>query len=745
MDLKHTHTPKAGSPIATISLEKTYKKIIPLKVNGRAKRVTIFVTTLLLLISSFCLQAQNDSIIKMGSLKELPLEELMNLIVITATRFEQKTSEAPSTIQVITSRQIAERGYEDLDDALRDIPGFDIIHQFEGYSNIRTFRGGYTGSNNRIMLIIDGVVENSILGAPEMGGPAYSLHNVDRIEIISGPGSALYGANAFNTVIQIITKKGEQVNGLQYQKGFGSYNTSFDKVMLGINKSHFDLVISGTLLSSDGPKYSNRHPNFTGAYLDKVWSFNSQLTYIYNHFTTTVGCRIFETPGSSGITLNSPTQLLNIPSQGHLNIGNLGILPEDIRGEKPSLYQTYFRTSFIQSEFTPKPNFSILSRIQFRETGLSEKSYAYYTTPDGTKVNRNIFAHYSNRIAGAIHASYTPTKQHQLSAGIQIFQDNLELNSRGINQDTRTETIDYIPISNIFATFKPRQFNIQTNVGMFAQYALNTKFLKMTNFTLGVRFDKNSVYGSTTNPRLGIVNQPTDQLTLKLLYGSAFRAPTNFELFSSSVIRDPNPDLKPEKINTYELNIIYTPIPMLVLQTNLFQNDLTDIIATSSTGNGRFQIQNAGKSMARGLEAKIDVFPKEYISGFLNFSYLESTQNNGVIKTNVPNISKFKGNAGVVFHIENLFSVCIIENWVGDRSVPITNPLGKVDGYFITNFVLTTKELFDNRVTASLNIRNIFNKTWYDPGVATADGNFFSTEMEQPGINGLLKIAVSIF
>ena len=86
-----------------------------------------------------------------------------------------------------------------------------------------------------------------------------------------------------------------------------------------------------------------------------------------------------------------------------------------------------------------------------------------------------------------------------------------------------------------------------------------------------------------------------------------------------------------------------------------------------------------------------------------------------------------------------------MENWVGDRSVTATNPLGKVDGYFNTNLVLSTNKLFNNRVSASLNIRNLFNQTYYDPGIRAADGNYYGTVHEQPGINGLFKITISVF
>jgi len=158
----------------------------------------------LFFLSPFLVKAQTDTVPNVSQLLDLSLEELMNIKVVTASGFLQTTSEAPSTISVITAQQIAERGYEQLEDALRDVPGIDMIH-INGYApTLIYFRGMYGAENLRVLLMIDGIIENNILGSNDMAGPAYSLHNVERIEIIRGPVSALYGANAFGGVINII-------------------------------------------------------------------------------------------------------------------------------------------------------------------------------------------------------------------------------------------------------------------------------------------------------------------------------------------------------------------------------------------------------------------------------------------------------------------------------------------------------------------------------------------------------------
>ena len=249
-------------------------------------RFTIFIVFLY-----FTSPAQ-DSLRPIENLLDLSLEELMDIKVTTATRTSQKIAEAPATMNVITAKQIKERGYQQLEDALRDIPGIDFIH-INGYvPTLIYFRGMYGAENLRALLMIDGIAENNIIGSNDMAGPAYSLHNVDRIEVVWGPAAAIYGNNAFGGVINIITKKGADIQGLEYEKGFGSFNTRTDNIQFGINKSNWDVMVSGSLYSTDGPKFKNRDPNYSASYVDKAYSLNTTISYEYEKLKTSIGARI---------------------------------------------------------------------------------------------------------------------------------------------------------------------------------------------------------------------------------------------------------------------------------------------------------------------------------------------------------------------------------------------------------------------------------------------------------------------
>lgn len=683
---------------------------------------------------------QTDSLGRVDSLTQLSLEQLMNIKVVTATGFEQTSDEAPATITVITSKQIKDRGYLQLQDALRDIPGIDLVH-INGYSpTLVYFRGMYGAENLRALFMIDGIVENNILGTNDFAGPAYSLQNVSRIEIIWGPASALYGANAFGGVINIITKKGNEINGLSIQKGYGTYNTSFEGANLGLKKGRWEFDAAASLYSSDGPKFSNRDPQYNGSYVDKARSFNGEVSYAANKSKTTLGYRNYRTPMGYGTFFNSPTHLLGLPDQGAGNQGLIGILSRNVRGEKGGLADYFLRTAYLQNEYKPNDKFSLLSRVLYRETGTIDDSYLYLTF-DGRKVIRAIFTSFSNRISGEVRANYVPSPNQNFSAGLEYFRDDVE---KGQRRSTLNLTTPYFidgrdTLYNLNASFLPRLNVIRDNIGGYFQYIVNTNLLGKTNFTLGTRYDYNSYFGSAFNPRAVIVNQPNQKLTLKLQFGTAFRAPTENEIIQ---VTD-STQLKTEKIKTYEADVIYSVSKKVRLQLNLFRNELRDVIVLSNL-SGLMLNKNPGSQTINGIEANAEIMLTPKLSGFLNLTYQDAQWKNYVTHMNgeLPDVAKFKGNAGLTASIADLFTVSVIENWVGVRRSPNTDPYGPVPGYFLTNCTVGTKELFNKGVTVSLNIQNVFNVKWLDPGFRTADGFLYSTVLEQPGINGWFKIGV---
>jgi len=706
------------------------------------KNRIIFVV--IFLAFSYLAKAQEDTT-GVSKLLNLSLEELMNINVITASGFMQTVSEAPSTITVITARQIAERGYEQLEDALRDVPGIDMIH-INGYApTLFYFRGMYGAENLRALLMIDGIAENNILGSNDLAGPAYSLHNIERIEIIWGPVSALYGANAFGGVINMITKKGQDINGIHAEQGFGSFNTSFEKFNLGLKKSKFEFALAGTLFSTDGPRFTNRDPNYSGSYVNKAYSLIGSVSYYAKKSVTTFGYRTYRTPMGWGTYSNSPTTYLRLPSQGYGNRGIVGVIQSNIRGGRSGLDDAFLRTTYIQNEWKPNEKFNILSRIFYRETGTADDSYIYVTA-NSTKLIWVPITSYSNRVAGSVSVNYSLSKRHQFSAGVEVDRDNVERGARKTTLDLNTPyLIDGVDtVTNIHATYLRRQYDIRTTVGSYFQYNLSTNIFGKTNFTFGGRFDYNSYWGNALSPRIAIVNQHGKNLTFKLQFGRAFRAPTNLEIYQ--ITPNSNFHLKKEQITTYEVNAIYSPSPKVRLQLNGFRNELSDVIILTLLSSPLTPDKNPGAISINGIEGILNTDITRNITAFANVTYQYAWGKNLVTNKSgkVPGVANLKGNAGLAMHLDNFFIVSVSGNWVGTRPSPRTDPYGSVKGYFLTNLNVSTENLFNNKITVSLNIHNLFNVKWLDPGFRTADGFLYATVLEQPGSSGLIKIGVNL-
>ncbi|HMK05045.1 MAG TPA: TonB-dependent receptor, partial [Ferruginibacter sp.] len=219
------------------------------------------------------------------------------------------------------------------------------------------------------------------------------------------------------------------------------------------------------------------------------------------------------------------------------------------------------------------------------------------------------------------------------------------------------------------------------------------------------------------------------------------RAPTNTEINQAPV----NFKLKTEKINTYEVNLIYKLSPQFLVQLNGFRNELSDVIILGNLVN-LIQNKNPGKITVNGLEAKLDAVFTRSVSGFFNFTYQDSRGKNLVtgFSRSVPGVAKLKANIGMDLKVKDLFTVDLTGNWVGKRQVPTTDLYGPVDGYFLANCALSTERFFNNRISVSLVVRNLFNARYLDPGFRSADGLIYSTVLEQPRINGLFKIALHL-
>src|ERR1700727_3496337 len=205
------------------------------------------VKSVLRLLTIVALAANATAQQETKDLGEASLEELSNIQVYSASKHMQRASDAPSSVTVITSDEIQRYGYRSLADILERVRGFYITYDRDySYVGVRGF-GRLGDSNNRILVLIDGDrINDNVFGEPYIGSEfLVDVDLIDRLEIIRGPSSSLYGADAFFAVINVITRKAPKLKGVEVSFSPGSYGTYNGRASYGGQYHGLDVVLSG--------------------------------------------------------------------------------------------------------------------------------------------------------------------------------------------------------------------------------------------------------------------------------------------------------------------------------------------------------------------------------------------------------------------------------------------------------------------------------------------------------------------
>ena len=196
--------------------------------------------------------------------------------VSIATGISQPLSKAPAVASVITAEQIVKMGATDLDEVLETVPGLHVSYRSLGYAPIYTFRGVYSSTNPQVLMLFNGLpITNLYLGDRNQAWGGMPVESISRIEVIRGPGSAVYGADAFAGVINVITKNSVEANGLTVGSRYGTFNTKDAWIIYG--KSAEGLNIAASLELHDSEGHNNRIDADSQTFLDNISATNASL------------------------------------------------------------------------------------------------------------------------------------------------------------------------------------------------------------------------------------------------------------------------------------------------------------------------------------------------------------------------------------------------------------------------------------------------------------------------------------
>ena len=610
---------------------------------------------------------------------DMDLEALMNIEVVTASKSGEKISDAPATIQVITSEQIKQYGWRDLKDVFRAIPGVDVSYDVQGEIRTIVIMRGILG-NQKLLILQDGQRQNPITGERFVYGNNIPLSFYKRIEIVYGPASALYGADAYAGVINLITKDGKDIDGIEVNTGYSSTNAFNGDIIFGKEISDdVDVVMGARIYNGNDFEFHKYYTeaedygvvnDYKGALGEES---NSYPIKDWNLFTK----------------IKYKKVIIGADWQHEYETNALTTIPVNYAYISKNVWAQDIRHAYVTYNAIEKENFNLSSTVTVGDYTVNPASNFSIVSGDTSSASYGYKYAHSEYVEGLIQASWKISEKLSIISGLSYSLvnsfpktqnlDGVPFATNGDPVDDLTQFVDD-SLGYVFglvglkdSLFKVRQYN---NFGSFLQAKYSP--LKNLSITAGVRYDYNSMYGSTVNPRLGIVYKPLEKMSIKALYGTSYIQPSNYYRWENwanpFAMHIPNQDIKPEQLQTAELSASYYLSKSVSVNAALFRNDMTDMIQPVMAGvqennypyynpmrpligedpsTGYVEINaNLGTMYSQGVDLGVNAHFSNILT-VLSYSYIDGADENG---NKIPKISTHKVNCNVSYSSKKFFA-----------------------------------------------------------------------------------------
>jgi len=606
-------------------------------------------------------------------LRSLSLEELMEIevqTVVSASRYRQKISEAPSSVTIITAEDIRKFGYRTLADIMRSVRGFYTTYD-RNYQSVGVRGFGRLGDyNTRILLLLDGHRVNEAIYASAPIGTEFVLDVdlIERIEISRGPGSSLYGSNAFFAVVSILTRRAKDIAGTELSAEAGSHALFKGRATYG------DAGPAGTSTTISATGYRNRGGNLYFREFDPEYALadpratNGGYADNGDYDRSRSGYARFERNGFqlSGVYAE---RTKGVPTASYgTDFNDPANLTRDVRG-------------YVDAQYDKRVG-----------EGVDLSLRVYYDEYRFTGDYLYTGAVYRDQSEGMWYGSDVRISTRLLNIHRVIAGVENEVNAR---QDQYNIDLDDRRRSRSWAAYLQDEIAVSAALRIYA----------------GVRYDYASTFGGTTNPRLAAIITPYEHGVIKLLYGSAFRAPSVYELYYAAppTILS-NPDLQPEKIKTYELVYEHDLGKGLRVVASRYSYSIRNLITETYDSLGNSSFQNQERTEASGTEIELLKNWESGGSARVSCALQKATNpDTGELLSNSPR-QLAKVNLVVPLFPDRFFAG-IEEQYTGPRYTDTVQELG---GFAVTNLTLLGRNQ-QRTVEASVGVDNLFNKKYADP------------------------------
>ncbi len=621
-----------------------------------------------------------------------------------ASGVKQSTQRAPAITSIITAQDIEAVGARTLEEVLQTVPGIQVSYNFFNIA-VYTIRGISTMMDNpEVLILINGIRLNNVMtgGKGADGWSSIPISTIARIEIIRGPGSALYGADAFAGVINIITKTAQDIKGTEAGIRLGNHNTQDIWVVHGREWKGFEIAAMIDFGNTDGHQRIVESDAQTA--LDKIFGTHASLA-----------------PGPYGSELTTYHAQLDIAKQhwrfrtgvhkGNNKGAAVGIMQSLDPGEPQSEERFNADISYINPTFSN--NWGLDAQLSYLHLGY-ETNYMGFPPgafggnyPIGMLGQFAVFEHHSQMTLSGI---YHGLDNHLIQLGIGYadydMYKTIDRRNVGINPFTGEEIspLELVDTTDTFIESMPEAGRNDWYGILQDTWTINPAW----ELTVGVRYDKYSDFGNTANPRLGLVWEPYIGLVTKLLYGRAFRAPSFMELYNrNNPLALGNPNLKPEKIETWELAFDYLATDKLNLALSLFQYEIKDKIIEIPEREQNFGYANSTRWKGFGGELEMRWKTSHKSSLLFNYSYQDSKDKiTGATLHNAPQqVAYLRGD----YLFGSKWYINTQVNWNNGWKRAVNDPRPDLAGYTTADLILRRKDMRADNTNFAVGVRNLFD------------------------------------
>ncbi|PIP80119.1 MAG: hypothetical protein COW84_06955, partial [Gammaproteobacteria bacterium CG22_combo_CG10-13_8_21_14_all_40_8] len=682
-------------------------------------------------------------------LMNLNFEQLMQVKVSTVSNRPESLADAPATVIVLTQDDFQKRGYQDLSQIFDDLPGMEMIRPYGDSYYVNYMRGYRYTIGSPYLVMIDGVIMNTMYFSITTPLAAFPMSHVERVEVVYGPVSSVYGANASMGVVNIITRKQcQKNNSLDGHVGYGTDDSFISDLSYCHQSGDYGFRFTTRWEDANLNKRIDNEQNYwlqDSRYNDRQqWGdFLDEAPLVADHFSSYLGHRSFDARLFSGHGELAAQYLM-------LDSGYGTIYP----GDRIPANSTWPRIQYnIYSKYHIELNDQLTSKtlLRYRFDGITNDSHDLEAWNETNQTNETIniggidlepgqsarmlhFSYWQTQNRGWSlfqDFEYNPQKAWSLVAGFKYEYKDLQKaydlpNSGPIAvslADPTNSSLFPEPPSTAF-DYSNRNRIIWRDKGVYLQGKYQLPDDSVVN--AGVRVDNNSSYGTATTLRLGYV-KPMGQYIVKLLYGEAFQEPVPRSLYGAWTGSGSDPTLDPEQSKTMEMHVSRT-----TSQTSQWLS-LYGVESSNTVINFTGGARNAGVRDVIGLDYYFSIKKSVPWLNEVNFwsyasFYLKEKEDifdlasgDKIGRGRIGDLAHQKYYLGMTSSLSNDSSLTLIGRYVSKRNTVATNPLGEIPSYFVMDANYVLNNVANAGLTLSLKVENLFNKDYFNPGVRDAN------------------------